>query len=112
MIRIKDKSVPPQVEEPIAPEMPVEEPPVDEGLIDTSVGSGVVDPEAARYMGPESRCHACIHFDGTSSCEVVAGPIDPEGVCMLFIPDTSSEPAEVPMDASAEEDMEPESWNS
>lgn len=48
-------------------------------------GGGFIDPESARYFGPESRCQSCIHFMAPGSCEIVSGPIDPQGVCMLFL---------------------------
>lgn len=59
------------------PEAMPTEPEGDEG--------GFIDPESARYFGPESRCAGCIHFMGPNACEIVSGPIDPQGVCMLFL---------------------------
>lgn len=46
-----------------------------------------VDPMVARYMTSDMGpfvCQNCDHFTETGECEVVAGPIDPEGVCILF----------------------------
>lgn len=52
-----------------------------------------VSQQAAVYMdgskGP-FRCDHCIHFHAPSSCETVAGPIDPAGCCDLFEPSSSS----------------------
>lgn len=56
--------------------------------------TGLVSPEAARYFGPESRCASCIHFmEGMEggACEIVSGPIDPAGVCVLFTADAPEE---------------------
>src|SRR5688572_22303542 len=72
--------------EPMAPEM----------------SSGTIDPMVARYLGPESRCGGCVHFlEGMEggTCELVSVPIDPMGVCMLFVGDT---PDELPMDSVPE----------
>lgn len=58
---------------------------------------GLVDPSVARYLGPDSRCHNCIHFlegEGLGSCEVVSGEIDPDGVCSLHTPDVEEVEAE------------------
>lgn len=61
-----------------------------------------VDPSIARYMGPELgpfECQACEHFNQDGSCSVVSGPIDPQGVCILFThPD--SEPSAPPDDGT------------
>ena len=49
--------------------------------------SGKASPDAAGYQGADQgpfACASCEHFDGTSSCEVVAGPIEPQGCCNLF----------------------------
>lgn len=45
-----------------------------------------VRPETARYLSSDEGpflCARCHHYLG-DSCEIVAGPIDPEGVCCLF----------------------------
>ena len=49
---------------------------------------GTVSMESARYFGPEGRCKNCAHFFEPSSCEIVGGDIDPEGICSLFSADT------------------------
>lgn len=44
-------------------------------------------PDEAGYQPPEQgpfHCAGCIHFHGPSSCELVAGSIDPEGCCNLY----------------------------
>ena len=68
-------------------------------------GGGNVDPAVARYLGPESRCQGCVHFSEPGSCEIVAGAIDPQGVCSLFTPDEDAQSEEV--HAPAEETTEP-----
>ena len=74
--------------------------------------SGQVDPMVARYLGPESRCAGCIHFmggnEGMGTCEIVAGPIAPDGVCSLYTPDTEQDAQEMePMDENtASEELE------
>lgn len=55
---------------------------------DMAMGGGQVDPEVARYLEPNYRCNNCVHFMEPGSCEIVAGPIDPEAVCSLYSPDT------------------------
>lgn len=48
-----------------------------------------VDPTVARYMTPDLGpfiCANCEHFTQDGDCQVVSGPIDPEGVCILFTP--------------------------
>lgn len=35
---------------------------------------------------PQTKCGTCSHFDGTSTCDIVAGMIDAEAVCDLFEP--------------------------
>lgn len=64
-----------------APPMP---PPDDMSADDTKV-----DPMVAGYKTPDIGpfiCGNCYHFDGESSCQIVSGQIDPEGVCNLFTP--------------------------
>jgi hypothetical protein len=102
------------------PEMMAEMPPTEpevmpealDEMADASTG-GMVDPMAARYLGPESRCMGCIHFMEPNACEIVAGPIDPQGICMLFSADAPEqdlldEPTQLPTDSEpvAEEDPE------
>lgn len=80
------------MEETLAEEMPTEAPvEIPEALpMEQPKFSGdKVDPAIARYMtsdlGPFI-CANCEHFTDTGECEVVSGPIDPEGVCILFTP--------------------------
>lgn len=53
-------------------------------------GGGRVDPEVARYLEPSYRCHNCVHFMDPNQCEIVAGPIQPDGVCSLYTPDSAA----------------------
>lgn len=49
--------------------------------------AGLVSPEVVRYMTSDRGpfiCANCLHFQDDGSCEIVSGPIDPEGVCILF----------------------------
>ena len=55
------------------------------------MGGGTVSPESARYFGPEGRCMNCIHFMEPGSCEIVAGQIDPQGICSLFTQDSGED---------------------
>lgn len=48
----------------------------------------------ARYLGPDDKCGACVHFsedNGNYSCLLVADPIVPDGVCALFEADTDND---------------------
>ena len=86
---------------PLEEEVPVDEMPTSSMKYDVDK----VDPVIAGYRGPELgpfMCGRCDHFDGTGSCNIVMGPIDPEGVCCLFI---SSE-SQLPMDEMAPLDEE------
>lgn len=81
------------------PAVPVEDPMMGGSVMppistETIVGTdpsifeaGMVDKTVARYLDAGSHCKNCTHFLEPGSCEVVAGPIDPEAVCMLFTPD-------------------------
>lgn len=79
-------------------------------------GGGFIDPESARYFGPESRCMGCIHYMDPGACEIVSGPIDPQGVCMLYLPgmalaaeplavDPMAMPPDIGMEGMPAEDM-------
>lgn len=45
---------------------------------------GDVNYRAADFPG--NSCGQCLHFQGPSSCELVAGQIDPQATCDLFEP--------------------------
>lgn len=45
---------------------------------------GDVNYRAADFAG--NACGACVHFQGPSTCELVAGQIDPQATCDLFEP--------------------------
>jgi hypothetical protein len=60
---------------------------------------GKVEPTMAFYRTPDMgpfMCGNCTHFREGGSCVIVAGPIEPEGMCNLFTPGESDveEPAE------------------
>lgn len=116
-LRIKpDNYKPPQdpeesAEEPIEQEQPAE-PLMEEApmlpMADMPQPGGQVDPEAARYFPREYMCAGCIHFMEPSTCEIVAGEIDPEGICSLFVPDAADMAADQTLvEAPVEEPMEP-----
>lgn len=48
-----------------------------------------LNPITAGYLGGEQGpfiCGRCVHFDGAGSCDIVNGPIDPNGVCHVWEP--------------------------
>lgn len=95
-LRVKpDNYQPPAEEEIPVEEVPMEEPD-DMGSMLPMASGGQVDPEAARYFGREYMCQGCIHFMEPGTCEIVAGEIDPEGICSLFVPDAAEVEASIP----------------
>jgi hypothetical protein len=95
-LRIKGNTSPPTEDLPVEeaePELPEQAEAASEPAMMPMAGGGTVDPAVARYLGPESRCAGCIHFMDPGSCEIVAGPIDPQGVCVLWTPDQMLEEA-------------------
>lgn len=56
-----------------------------------------VDQAIVVYMtsdqGPFA-CQNCKYFDQPSACDIVQGPIDPQGCCDLFTKGSSSEPGQ------------------
>jgi len=92
-------------EEMMAEEMPVEEPMPEEAP--EMASGGALDPFIAGYKGPEMgpfRCGNCHHYAvaGENTCEIVAGPIDSEGICNVFTPadmeEENMEAEEAPME--------------
>lgn len=79
---------------PDSPEVGVEEEPLEEEVVEEDVeesplmAGGIVDPIVARYTGPMDMCATCIHYLEPNACAVVAGPIEPEGICSIYTPDT------------------------
>lgn len=56
---------------------------------DSDNGQCQTTQQIAGYMGPENgpfECGNCTHFQGPSSCDLVAGKIDEDGCCNLFTP--------------------------
>ena len=89
---LRIKSNEPSVEEAIPVEEPVEQVPVEEPMpMEAMPSGGTIDPLVARYLGPMDRCQSCIHYLEPGQCEIVAGPIDPQGVCSLFTADQVAE---------------------
>lgn len=85
---------------PVEEELPVEEAPVEEpmpedlmaelpqDLGEGAMGGGSVSPMIVQYKTAQQRdmeaCGSCVHFQQDGSCEIVAGPIDPEGICNIY----------------------------
>lgn len=104
-------------EMPVEEEMPEEELPAEE-MPQEDMGDemgteapeeGVVDPVVAGYKGPEMgpfMCGNCQFFnpDGSNTCSLVAGPVEPEGVCNLFTAHPVQE-EEMPEEGMPEEEM-------
>ncbi len=107
-LRVK-VNTPPATEE-MPEELPVEEPleaPAEmpeEPMMLPMAGGGQVAQDVARYLGPDAVCQNCIHFLEPNTCEIVAGPIDPQGRCSLFTPDSVEPDVESGM---PESDMPP-----
>lgn len=64
---------------------------------------GQVDPSIVVYMTPDFgpfQCSNCVHFLAPNACHVVAGDIDPGGICHVFTPQGPQEPTspEPPLD--------------
>lgn len=58
-----------------------------------------VEPNQAGYRSaddPNVSCAACLHFQPPNACELVAGDINPSGVCDLF---EAATPVEEAMEA-------------
>lgn len=101
----------PQIPEELAP-LPEESMPLpeDAGMLmeedaelpPSAMEQGKVTPIVANYKGPELGPFACAHcgfFQGDGTCALVAGPIEPEGLCNLFTQAVESEEAAMPMAA-------------
>lgn len=99
-------------EEPINPEsatpamaQPVETEPLD--MMDPAsmmAGGGTVEKTLVHYLGPERiemACKNCIHFMEPGTCDIVAGGVDPEGTCNLFVMDSGGE-EEMPQELDTE----------
>lgn len=102
MSQIQAVSDPMMMEEPINPpsaepmmEQPVEQEslgPMDEASM--YAGGGSVEKSLVHYLGPERMemaCKNCIHFMEPGTCDIVAGGVDPEGTCNLFVMDSGGE---------------------
>lgn len=94
-LRIGGFQKPPVEEE----QLPVEEPmPEDllselpESLEEEPVaeGGGDVPPEQVHYKSGEQRlneaCENCKYFVPENACSIVAGEIDPAGICNIYVP--------------------------
>jgi len=70
------------------------------------VSPGQVSPLISVYRSPEQgpfECQNCINWLEPNACEVVAGPIEPEGMCNLYTID-----GEMPPEDDEEDDEESE----
>ena len=117
MLRIKGNAppqLPPEEEMPPLPEeapLPEEEAPLpEEAPPPINMTLKKVDPAIALYKGSELGpflCANCDYFnEEDSSCDLVDGPIDPEGVCNLFTPLAKAEEvAPVEEEAPVEEPL-------
>lgn len=103
MLRIQNKPPVPPPAEPTVPDVPETSQDQPDAPQPGESGPAVngpkfsadkVDPTVARYLtsdlGPFI-CANCEHFSGEGDCNVVSGPIDPEGVCILFTPGDTPE---------------------
>jgi hypothetical protein len=107
----------PELEASMTEDIPVEEAPQELPVEDpsampedpaTAQGQGMVDPTIAVYRTPDMgpfMCGNCQYYnaDGSNSCHLVAGDIDPMGVCNLFtaLPQDQEQeqmPEEMPME--------------
>lgn len=117
MLRIGGPQGPPQQGPPPGappPEMPPQElppetPPEAGGKFDAEK----VDPVIVHYMTSDMgpfECGRCDHFDGQGGCGIVAGPIDPKGVCNVFTSVPSQEgpddSQELPTDLPPQEELQ------
>lgn len=67
-----------------------------------------VDPQVARYMGPENgpaECERCKFWLAPNACHIVSGPIHPEGWCALFTPNGEQGGAEEGLPGLDEDSM-------
>jgi len=56
------------------------------GKLDRGVGpDGAHYSEASPFAAEGLRCSSCVFFEGGNSCEMVEGPINPEGICKRWI---------------------------
>jgi hypothetical protein len=71
-------------------------------------GGGMISPDVVKYMSSDMRCMNCVHYmeaGQTGSCEIVSGPIDPQGVCLIFSADTEPQLTEEPVPGPMEGDI-------
>jgi hypothetical protein len=93
----------PVEEAPIPEEAPVEEAPMEEPM-----GGGMVDQITVNYLGPEMgpfSCGSCKFFMQPSSCQIVQGQVEADGICNVFtpmdLPDEGMPEEEMPMEEEA-----------
>ena len=92
MLRIGSGEAPPEL--PMEPETEAPMPVEPEAK---RFSAQMVSPMVAGYKGPELgpfACGNCEHWNEDGSCDIVAGPIHPEGVCNLFEPIHAEEDGE------------------
>lgn len=99
-----EEQMPEELPEELPEEMPAEEPLPEEEMAAT----GVVDPVVAGYRGPEMgpfMCGNCQFFSpDDNTCDIVAGPVEPEGVCNMFTAPPAQE-EEMPEEGMPEGEM-------
>ena len=95
----------PSVEtEDAAPEIARDEA-IEEAVSEPATDTSKVSPQIARYMSADQGpfiCANCTHFRDDMSCQVVSGPIDPEGVCILFTSRAGENAVEQPTEYAEE----------
>ena len=87
-----------------APEIALDEAIEEEGS-EPVMDTGKISPQIARYMSADQGpfiCANCTHFQDDMSCQVVSGPIDPEGVCILFTSRAGENAVEQPTEYAEE----------
>jgi hypothetical protein len=106
------EDVPPVLEGGPAPEeaaLPQEMPLDFESDPMAADGGGVVDPMTAGYRGPDMgpfMCGNCQYFNGDNTCQLVAGEIDPMGICNLFTAPPMEQEEPLPEEAGMEPPVE------
>ena len=98
-------------EAPVAPDVPISDPDVGPE-VDLGVEPEVkVDPMIAVYRSPDQgpfKCGNCNFFLEEGACQIVAGQIDPEGLCNNFTALDLGGGPEVPTEPGVSAEVPPE----